>query len=202
MKSTTKIIAILLIVVIIAAVGAYAYLQNPGQNTQPTPTPTPSPTPTVKATVTTTNQTVDIGLGGNITETQISDVVIAPSESAGITTISFNITGTSGTGFSNMTIQKTAIPYGNTPTVYIDSQQATDQGYTQDANNYYVWYTTHFSTHQIIITFTESATPTPTPTQSSSPTARPTASPSPSPSPTPTHSNSCNIDDFFDNQPI
>jgi tungstate transport system substrate-binding protein len=188
MKSTTKIITLVLIIIIVVAIGASAYIyeQNTQSGNQPAPTPTPSPTPTVNATVTTTNQTVDIGLGGNITETQISDVVIAPSESAGITTISFNITGTSGTGFSNMTIQKTAIPYGNTPTVYIDNQQATDQGYTQDANNYYVWYTTHFSTHQIIITFTESATPTPTPTQSSSPTASPTASPSPSPSPTPT----------------
>jgi vacuolar-type H+-ATPase subunit I/STV1 len=39
---------------------------------------------------------------------------------------------------------------------------AQNQGYTQDADNYYVWYTTHFSTHQIKIMFT-STTPTLTP---------------------------------------
>ena len=41
---------------------------------------------------------------------------------------------------------------------------AQSQGYTQDTNNYYVWYTTHFSTHQISIIFTSttsSQTPTP-----------------------------------------
>jgi hypothetical protein len=28
-----------------------------------------------------------------------------------------------------------------------------NQGYTQDGNNYYVWYTTHFSTHEVSIVF-------------------------------------------------
>jgi hypothetical protein len=45
-----------------------------------------------------------------------------------------------------MTIPKTAIFYGNSPVVYINDQKATNQGYTQDANNFYVWYTTGFDT--------------------------------------------------------
>jgi hypothetical protein len=48
-----------------------------------------------------------------------------------------------------MTIPKTAIPYGNSPVVYIDDQQAPNQGYTQDANNFYVWYTTSFDTNPV-----------------------------------------------------
>ena len=85
----------------------------------------------------------------------MSNVTIATDQSAASTTVSFTVTGKSGTtGFSNVTIPKSAVPYGTTPTIYIDNQPAQDQGYTQDANNYYAWYTTHFSTHQVSIVFT------------------------------------------------
>jgi hypothetical protein len=57
-----------------------------------------------------------------------------------------------------MTIPKSAIPFGTSPIIYIDNQAAQNQGYTQDPNNYYVWYTTHFSTHQITIQFTTAQT--------------------------------------------
>jgi len=43
----------------------------------------------------------------------------------------------------------------STPIIYIDGQQAPDQGYAQDANNFYVWFTTNFSTHQVTIDFKE-----------------------------------------------
>jgi hypothetical protein len=52
-----------------------------------------------------------------------------------------------------MTIPKSAVPYGTTPIIYIDGQPASNQGYTQDINNFYVWYTTSFSTHQVSIQF-------------------------------------------------
>ena len=72
--------------------------------------------------------------------------------------------GPTGTqGFANITLPIAAIPYGTTPLVYIDGQPAADQGYTQDANNYYIWYTTHFSSHQIAVMFTVEPQPTPTP---------------------------------------
>jgi hypothetical protein len=57
-----------------------------------------------------------------------------------------------------MTIPKEAIPYGTNPVVYIDGKQAPNQGFTQDADNVYVWYTTGFSTHQMKIQFTGTAT--------------------------------------------
>jgi hypothetical protein len=52
-----------------------------------------------------------------------------------------------------MTIPKNDVSYGSNPVVYIDGQQALNQGYTEDANNFYVWYTTSFSTHQVSIQF-------------------------------------------------
>ena len=142
---------------------------------QPSPTPSPpsvSPTPTPTATTvpatTDTGATVDLAISGNVTSTQMSNVTIATNQSATSTTVSFTLTGESGTtGFSNMTIPKSAVHYGTTPTIYIDGQPAQDQGYTQDANNYYVWYTTHFSTHEISIVFTTTS-PSPTPTAQSS----------------------------------
>jgi hypothetical protein len=83
--------------------------------------------------------------------------------------VSFTLNGESGTtGFGNITIPKSAVPYGTTPTLYIDGQPAQDQGYTQDANNYYVWYTTQFSTHEVSIVFTTTF-PSPSPTVSKFP---------------------------------
>ncbi|HLN88676.1 MAG TPA: hypothetical protein VK253_01275, partial [Candidatus Binatia bacterium] len=32
-------------------------------------------------------------------------------------------------------------------------QQCQNQGYTEDTKNYFVWYTTHFSTHEVSIVF-------------------------------------------------
>jgi hypothetical protein len=99
----------------------------------------------------------------------MSNIKITTDKTSSLTTLSFTVTGTSGTtGFGNVTIPKSAVTYGTTPNVNIDSLKASNQGYTQDTNNYYVWYTTIFSTHQISITFTttSSATPTPTPAPS------------------------------------
>ena len=53
--------------------------------------------------------------------------------------------GSGNYDFVNITIPKSAITYGTTQKVYFDNQPAEDQGYTQDADNYYVWCTTRFS---------------------------------------------------------
>jgi parallel beta-helix repeat protein len=128
--------------------------------------PSLSPTP-LSATVlakTSNGATVELAISGNITSAQIVNVTIATNQSARTTTVSFTITGESGTtGFSNMTIPKGSVTYGTKPTIYIDSQMCQDQGYTEDNYNYYVWYMTHFSTHEVSIVFTEnSASPSPT----------------------------------------
>ncbi len=141
---------------------------TPSPTISPTPTPTPSPTqpPTPTPSTTTVPATtnngaaVDLAISGNVTSSQMSNVTITTNQRASATTVSFTVTGESGaTGFGNITIPKSAVSYGTTPTIYIDNQPASNQGYTQDSNNYYVWYTTQFSTHEISIVFT--ATPVP-----------------------------------------
>ena len=130
----------------------------------PTPTanPSPSPTPletTVKA-KTDSGATVNLAISGNITSSQMSNVTIATNQSTNSTTVSITVTGQSGSiGFSNITIPKTAILYGTNPVVFIDGQQATTQGYTQDSQNFYVWYTMHLSTHLMKIQFAVSLKP-------------------------------------------
>ncbi len=130
--------------------------QKPQATSTPTPTTTPAPKQSIQAT--TSSGTVEIPISGNITSTQISNAAITADQATGKTILSLTITGEDGTvGFSNMTIPKSAVTYGGTPIVYIDDEQAVDQGYTQDADNYYVWYTVHFSTHQVKVEFTGEA---------------------------------------------
>ena len=81
-------------------------------------------------------------------------MTITPYVTNSSTIVAFTVTGPSGTtGFTNITLSKSAIPYGTNPVIYIDGVTATNQGYTEDANNFYLWYTTHFSTHQITVQF-------------------------------------------------
>ena len=106
--------------------------------------------------------TVNLAINGNITSSQMSNVTIA-AKNATTTGLFFAVTGESGNlGFSNITIPKNLVPPNTTPLIFIDEVPAQNQGYTQAADNYYVWYTTHFSTHQISIMFT-STTSSPTP---------------------------------------
>ena len=132
-------------------------LPTPTPTTVPTKIPSPSPNPsliTIKAT-TNNGAIVDLAITGNVSSSQLSDIVITTNQSDTTTTVSFIVTGESGTtGFSNMTIPKSAVANKTTPTIYIDNQPAQNQGYTQDADNYYIWYTTSFSTHKVSIQFT------------------------------------------------
>ena len=170
------------------------YLPSCGQvtvsvtSTEPTSTPTLQATPTSTATPTVTSaptpqssntliqaatssgSKVDLELSGNVTSSQMSAVTFASNLSNSTITISFDLTGQTGTiGFGNVTIPKNVVSYGLTPTIYIDNQKAPNQGFTQDSSNYYVWYTTHFSTHQVSIVFNApSSTPASAASQNSS----------------------------------
>jgi hypothetical protein len=133
---------------------------------QPTPIPTSS-THTTPPPIGGDGSSVYFTLSGNVTNSQLSNVTITANHSADTTIMSFLITGQSGTiGFSNVTIPNYQVPLGEAPTVYIDNELCQNQGYTKDADNYYVWYTIHFSTHQVSINFS-SSTAIPTPTTSS-----------------------------------
>ncbi len=126
----------------------------------PSPTVTPTlPPQTVPATKD-DGSIVNLEISGNITTSQISNLQINSNQTEQTTIVSFNVTGPSGTnGFSNMTIPKNTVPEGTTPTVYIDGEIAENQGYTEDNQNFYVWFITSFSQHRITIEFTGKTNP-------------------------------------------
>ncbi len=148
-----------------------SYAPNPTAKPTATPGPTPTPSPTPNAFTPPTSISpssptptliptppayVGFEISGNITSSQMSDVSLLTNQTT--TKISFTVTGESGTfGFSNITIAKSRIPYSTTPVIYADNTIVPEQGYTQDANNYYVWYIVHFSTHHILIEFNSDA---------------------------------------------
>jgi hypothetical protein len=141
------------------------FANDPPSTPQPTPSPTPTTAPvtttTVKATVE-NGATINLLMNGNITSQQITNAKIIENESASATTILFNITGENGTlGSGNFTIPKSQINFGSSPTLYIDGVPALDQGFSQDTDNYYVWFTTHFSNHEVSIVFTGASSEVP-----------------------------------------
>ena len=135
---------------------------TPTSTAAPTPTPIKQTNSTVPAT-TDNGKTINLPLSGNITSTQMSNVTIT-TENATTTGLYFTVTGEGGTlGFSNITIPKSLVPPEATPLIFIDGLPAQSQGYTQDNINFYTWYITHFSTHQISIVFTSTqSSPNPT----------------------------------------
>jgi hypothetical protein len=130
---------------------------KPGTTPTPKPSSIPTPIATTVTAMTGSGKTVELKIRGNVTNLQISNAIISSYQSTKTTLVSFAVTGPSGTvGFVNMTIPKTAIFIGS-PEVYIDGFQDTNQGYTQDGNNFYVWFITSFSTHNVSIQFVSSS---------------------------------------------
>jgi outer membrane protein assembly factor BamB len=112
--------------------------------------------PNILQALTDKGQTANLIIGGNITSSQISNVYLTSDNVS--SALYFDVTGVSGdAGFGNITIPQALICNGTLPLVYIDDQIAEKQGYVTGADNYYVWYTTDFSTHQIAIMFAESS---------------------------------------------
>jgi hypothetical protein len=126
-----------------------------------TPSPTPSVTPAPQPQTTTTSKVtmedgkiVNLLINGNITSEQMTNVTMTKDLSSAIVTLSFLLTGEDGaTGYGNITIPKSAVGVGSTPTTYIDGIQCEDQGFSQDIHNYYAWFSTHFSNHEVLIVF-------------------------------------------------
>jgi hypothetical protein len=127
------------------------FLTAPNSQAMPNsnlPTPTLDQVPPAKYYQATTHS------NQNVILTKIGNLTIYPNDRINVTTnvlsASTNITFlmTTDTGhndFVNITVPKSAIPYGTNPKVYFGNQLAQNQSYTQDADNYYVWCTTGFS---------------------------------------------------------
>lgn len=134
----------------------------------PSPTPQASPSPVSNSMViqaeAENNSTVNLLAKGDLSQSQIVSASIATDHSS-TTTISLSVVSGNGVGgFANITIPKKAILYGTVVAVYVNGGPTTTQGYTQDAKNYYVWYTTPFPTYELQITFIEKQTPIQFPT--------------------------------------
>lgn len=163
------------VVYVCSGSSVYAFgSSDPIPSSTPAPTSTTSTSPTSEESSAATlkaktdnGRTVNLTINGNITSSQMSNITYAVDDAENSTIISFTVTGEIGTvGFSNITIAKNVVNFGGAPTIYIDDAPAQNQGYTQDSQNYYVWFTTHFSTHKISIVFTAESQPTPVPSAS------------------------------------
>ncbi|MCW4025018.1 MAG: right-handed parallel beta-helix repeat-containing protein [Candidatus Bathyarchaeota archaeon] len=100
-------------------------------------------------------ETVTLTINGNITAAQFSGITLTTNQSNSQITLSFTLQGETGTsGYTNITISKSQIPNGVNPVVNIDGVAAPNQSFTEDSQNYYVYFTVSFSTHQLDITFT------------------------------------------------
>jgi hypothetical protein len=141
----------------------------PTPNSTPTASQPPAPSETTIQATKDNSSKIELAISGNITSSQMSNVVMTTNQSESTTILSFTIAGQSGkVGFSNITIPKNFVIQGTTPKIYVDGQPASNQGYIQDSNNYYVWYTTSFSLHQISIVFNMPFSPSPTSSNSQS----------------------------------
>lgn len=144
-------------------------------------------TNTLIAIKTTNNQTYPVILTGNITAQQMTNMTITPHPENSTTNVTFTVTGPAGqAGSSTIALPKNAIPYGSKPLVYIDGVLAENQTCTEDNDYYYIFYTTHFSTHTISILFTTSQDSNPTPTPTATPTPTPASTPQPTSTTNPT----------------
>jgi hypothetical protein len=106
--------------------------------------------------VTTNDGTVlSFYVDGNITGSQVQNAYLSSNQSAGSTLLSFNVAGVIGdVGFQNVTIPKSALAgVVLAPVVRADGALITAQGFCEDVDNYYVWYSVHFGTYTVSIEF-------------------------------------------------
>lgn len=101
-----------------------------------------STTTTLKVTAA-DGKNVTLTINGNIAADQISELWFANNAALyNNTDIAFTLTGQNNTvEFMNMTVPKSALLDGASPVVTIDGALVENSGYTQDSNNFYVWFT-------------------------------------------------------------
>jgi len=100
------------------------------------------------------HKTVNLNLTGTVTSNMISNAYLTASKNAFSTHLYFTLNHPESPGHSNITIPKNVVEPDTAPTVYINQQKAAEQGYNQDQDNYYVWYTPQNGQNQVTIAFT------------------------------------------------
>jgi hypothetical protein len=141
---------------------------NPLSTAAPIPSPTPiqSPSSTWQASATPIPHSITIDVaaqnGSNVKLTAKGDLASSNVNSATLTTDGSSLTTTLSAmvvaqsvtnGYGNITIPKSIIPNEGTPSIFINSLLVPNQGYSQDAKNYYVWYATNSKTYELSIVF-------------------------------------------------
>ena len=132
---------------------------KPSTTASPTPSQTPSPSETTVTIIATASDGSNFTLTaqGAITNSTIQSAKIS-LDGSNTTTISIVVVAQSETnGLGNLTIPNSAIPYAGTPSIYVNNVLASNQGYVQDAKNYYVWYATNSGTYELKIVFKASS---------------------------------------------
>jgi outer membrane protein assembly factor BamB len=117
---------------------------------------------TVVTVYTDNKQLINFTISGSIASSQISNAYYTTDPNKKTATLYLTVTGPSGEmGDCNITIPRSLIPSGTAPEVNIGDKSAVQQGFTQDSDNYYVWFSTHFSTNSVAIMFSAQNSGTP-----------------------------------------
>jgi hypothetical protein len=113
-------------------------------------------------------------VSGNISASQYSNFTPTVDANGKLTSLAWSVTGPPNTtGQGRITIPKTLVTVGLGPVVLIDNIPV-GITVTQDSSNYYITYTTRFSTHQVVLEFvTPGNTTTATTSNSSQETSLP-----------------------------
>ncbi len=87
---------------------------------------------------------VTLAIQGNVSASQFTNLFFQNlPDWYNNTNINFDLTGLNGsTAFVNMTIPKNAILGGTEPVVAANGRKPMNDGFTQDSENFYVWFTT------------------------------------------------------------
>jgi hypothetical protein len=103
---------------------------------------------------------ITLTTNGNVSPDQISELWFANNEALyNNTDIAFKLTGQNNTAqFMNMTVPKNSLLANTAPVITIDGSLAENAGYTQDQDNFYVWFTAasnreHLNRSNVQITF-------------------------------------------------
>jgi hypothetical protein len=156
-------------------------LTAPNQNAMPNPN---APAPTINQVPAAVYLQATLGNSQNVTIAKEGGLIVYTNARINVTTnsasaqtnITFLVrTSIEAYNFANFTVPKTVILHGNKPRVYFSNKPAEEQGYAEDAYNYFVWCTTQVRDYygELTIVFSAPVT-TPNLTPSLTPIASPT----------------------------
>ena len=127
---------------------------TPKPSASPQTTPTPTSNSIIILVTTADGSNCTLTAQGDIASSTIKSATISTDGSKTTATVSLMVIAQSVTnGFGNVTIPKSMMPNYGDPSIYVNNILASNQGYSQDAKNYNVWYSTNSQTYELSIIF-------------------------------------------------